>query len=299
MDDEEPEVIELDLTDEVNANWRDRLRANPNDPAFRAPPGAGGEYKLTPVEGKQERYRVTQVAEGTAAGPDRDKVLRLAEAIRPIYDKHRQEIDDLKHGASHWTAPDFIWEAILASFSTMGNAKGYEQLIANSDLNDPIRFENLRKLHSDEEPLSVLEDRLTAAPVRWPRQKASRLLENFQRIEKAGGPEKLKWELISHEGQKDKITFLRTFKGIGPKYARNMMMDVYHEDFRNSIAIDSRLKKVLTALGFEFEVARYEEAEQLLLDAAHQAGLNGWEMDRLIFSHLKEVLESLAALNAG
>ena len=34
----DPESI-IDLTDEVNANWRDILRANPDDPRFKAPPG--------------------------------------------------------------------------------------------------------------------------------------------------------------------------------------------------------------------------------------------------------------------
>ena len=40
--------------------------------------------------------------------------------------------------------------------------------------------------------------------------------------------------------------------GIGDKYARNIMMDVYHEDFRDSIAVDARIKAVSERLGLSF-----------------------------------------------
>ena len=48
-----------------------------------------------------------------------------------------------------------------------------------------------------------------------------------------------------------KIQFLKTFKGIGQKYARNMMMDVYDKDFRDSIAIDARIDGILDKLGLK------------------------------------------------
>ena len=50
-------------------------------------------------------------------------------------------------------------------------------------------------------------------------------------------------------------------------------MDVYHPDFRDSIAIDWRIEKISRALGVTF--GSYLEEEQFYLHAAHAAGLNG------------------------
>ncbi|MCA9169714.1 MAG: hypothetical protein KDB23_18700 [Planctomycetales bacterium] len=80
---------------------------------------------------------------------------------------------------------------------------------------------------------------------------------------------------------------MKTFPGIGPKYARNIMMDVYHEDFRDSIAIDVRIKAVTKALGLTF--ASYDEHEHFFLGVAADAGLNGWELDRLLFNFRGEI----------
>ena len=55
-------------------------------------------------------------------------------------------------------------------------------------------------------------------------------------------------------------------------------MDVYHEDFRDSIALDLRIKAISEALGLSF--SSYTEHERFYLDVAREAGLNGWELDR-------------------
>jgi hypothetical protein len=65
------------------------------------------------------------------------------------------------------------------------------------------------------------------------------------------------------------------------------MMDVYHEEFRDSIALDVRIKAISEALGLSF--ATYVEHESFYLAVARQAGLNGWELDRLLFNFRREV----------
>ncbi|HOK45627.1 MAG TPA: hypothetical protein PLA43_13275 [Bryobacteraceae bacterium] len=47
-DEDDDDLTMIDLTDEVNANWRDLLRANPKDPRFTHPTIKG--IHLTPVE---------------------------------------------------------------------------------------------------------------------------------------------------------------------------------------------------------------------------------------------------------
>ena len=61
------------------------------------------------------------------------------------------------------------------------------------------------------------------------------------------GPGAAKEQLLAQQGRDAKIAFLRSSPGIGNKHARNIMMDVYHEDFRDSIAVDARIKKISAA----------------------------------------------------
>jgi len=215
---------------------------------------------------------------------------RLVDAASHVYAKYRDKVEASKREHKHWASPDFIWEALLLSAATWGNAQG-GRLVHEAAFHDPIRYKALQALASDTQRREVLADCLTKAKVRYAARKVEYLVENFRRIEASGGPEAVKKELISQPGAGAKIKFLDTFKGIGPKYARNMMMDVYHEDFRDSIAIDVRLQKVLSTLGIEFNDAGYRPAESFLVEVAHEAGLNGWELDRLLFSHIDEVLE--------
>jgi len=71
------------------------------------------------------------------------------------------------------------------------------------------------------------------------------------------------------------------------------MMDVYHEDFRDSIAIDARIQSVSKAWGLSFDT--YEEQENFYLSVAETAGLNGWELDRLLFNFTQHFLPSGSA----
>jgi hypothetical protein len=71
------------------------------------------------------------------------------------------------------------------------------------------------------------------------------------------------------------------------------MMDAYHPDFRDSIALDVRVKKVADALGID--VAPYEAAEQFFIAAAARAGINRWELDRLLYTFTDDVLTAIRA----
>ena len=115
-----------------------------------------------------------------------------------------------------------------------------------------------------------------------PDKKAEYILGCYDLVAKLGGLIPTKRMLLTQSGRDAKIKFLKQFPGIGPKYARNIMMDVYHEDFRDSIAIDARIKAISEALDLSFK--KYEEHEQFFLNVASKAGLNGWELDRLMYN---------------
>jgi hypothetical protein len=60
------------------------------------------------------------------------------------------------------------------------------------------------------------------------------------------------------------------------------MMDVYHEDFRDLIAVDARIKSLSSALGLSFNSCAQHEA--FYLSFAKEAGISGWKLHRLIFN---------------
>jgi len=180
----------------------------------------------------------------------------------------------------------FIWDALLLSFSTWGGSRG-DQL-----RHDPQgAFGALEACGSVGQCEKRISDALVAARVRWAAMKVPLLLEDFQMIVDAGGPSAMKRHLNLEKGCDAKIKFLRKFCGVGPKYARNMMMDVYHPDFWESIAVDTRVQHVLDALELPFR--GYGEKEEFLLEVAHEAGLNGWQLDRLIYNFNDAVLDAL------
>jgi thermostable 8-oxoguanine DNA glycosylase len=137
----------------------------------------------------------------------------------------------------------------------------------------------------------VLDDVLRAAKVRYAARKAKWIDLNHDLVAEMGGLEEIKRQAFAQEGTEAKIAFMKRFHGIGDKYARNIWMDVYHPDFRDAIAVDERIKRVTEALGYSFN--NYDEHEQFYKDIAREAGLQGWELDRLLYNHRDEFLTSV------
>ena len=86
---------------------------------------------------------------------------------------------------------------------------------------------------------------------------------------------------LAQNGVLGKIAFLKTFWGIGDKYARNFWMDVCHEEFIDSVAIDLRLEKV--ALAINPILQTYHDFEEFYRGIADDVGLDLWTVDRLVF----------------
>ncbi len=220
---------------------------------------------------------------------------RLVGVVRALATEKRSELERHKQGYSNIARPDFVWHYLLQSFATMGRASGWRGLIGNQENYRRVTYPALAALTPEARDSQVRET-CRAAGIRMPDRKANFILGCFEHIAKLGGVEAAKAKLLSLPGRDAKIAFLQTFPGIGPKYARNIMMDVYHEDFRQSIAIDARIKSISQALGLTF--SSYLEHEAFYLDVAREAGISGWELDRLLFNFQRDVETRLALSGA-
>lgn len=205
---------------------------------------------------------------------------------------HKRQLDEGKAWERHLDRPDFLWHFLLQSFGTMGRATGWIGL-SKPENYQRVTYEALAALSPDQRR-SIAEQACRDAKVRMPSIKAGYIVGCFDRVAQLGGPKAAKDHLLRQPGREAKIKFLKSLPGIGDKYARNILMDVYHPDFRDSIAVDARIKSLSKALGLAF--ASYADHEQFYLDVARDAGLNGWELDRLIFNFLGEFRSGLDLL---
>lgn len=179
---------------------------------------------------------------------------------------------------------DIIWYLLLQSFSTMGRSTGWNGIIGNENNYNLLSYEHLKTLEDDKLRLEHVNQICRSASLRFPNDKTVYILKCFNYIgANFGSLLKVKNGLLSRVGRDEKIEFLKRFPGIGDKYARNMMMDIYHEDFRDSIAIDIRIKSISQSWYLSFE--NYEEHEKFYLEVAKLACLEGWELDRLMYRY--------------
>jgi hypothetical protein len=176
---------------------------------------------------------------------------QLAAIAKALARKKKDKLDELKAAHGDLARRDFLWHYLLQSFATMGRAAGWRGLIGNKDNYNKVRYEALAKL-PPRARASQVERTCKAAKIRMPGRKAKYILNCFEQVKELGGPAAAKKRLLEQPGRDAKIRFLKSFSGIGDKYARNIMMDVYHEDFRDSIAIDARIKAVSQAWGLSF-----------------------------------------------
>ncbi len=251
---------------------------------------ASGEPKaVAPHPAQTQAPEVTRapVGVGTAGG---EAVEALVAVLHELAAEHSAWLANAKANARDLERPDFLWHYLLQSFSTMGRSSGWDGLIGTTANYSRVTYEALEALDPTARAAQVAEV-CRRAKIRMPSVKAGYILGCFERVRRLGGLAAAKAQLLAQPGRAGKIRFLKSFPGIGDKYARNMMMDVYHPDFRDSIAIDVRIASISAQLGLTF--SGYADHEAFYLSVADRAGLNGWELDRLLYEHREEVARRL------
>lgn len=216
----------------------------------------------------------------------------LIDAINRIKEQPevKQEIKERKEQANERrNRDDFLWFEIILSFSTWGGSQG-SKLATDEERFDEVRYDQVLSL-DPEERTDHFAEALLDADVRYHEKKSRFLTENVETIKDEGGLEAAQREFKQKDGKEEKIRFLKQLKGIGNKYARNIGMDMYDPDFRDTIAVDNRIKNISEDLGLEFD--SYEDEERFYCRVADDVGLEPWELDRLMYNFTEEVRDEL------
>ena len=222
-----------------------------------------------------------------------DQQLRsLVTVARDLRDKYQDDLDSKKKKAlALQERSDFLWYELLVSYSTWGGSRGSEGLIEDGTRYQQVSYEELKKLDTEEERVNRLQETMKEAKVHFYKKKALMLVQCFEKIEAMGGLTVANTTLLNKKSAAEMMKFLKIFPGIGSKYASNIMMDCYHPLFRDRIALDSRVRSVSKELGLDFK--NYSNHENFYLSVAKEAGIEGWELDRLIYGHTDDFLRSL------
>jgi hypothetical protein len=185
---------------------------------------------------------------------------------------------------------DLVWYLLLQSAATLGNSRG-QQLMEDHELLGSVAYVLLAPLSDDDAKARILAA-LQKAKVRMASIKAPRLMWNLRHIEKKfGGVEQATQTMLARGSREAKIEFMKQFQGVGDKYGRNVWMDIYDPAFRESIAVDERIKKMSASLGFEEN--NYGKHEAYYCGIARDAGLEPWEVDRLLYHFNPHFLASI------
>lgn len=220
--------------------------------------------------------------------PVEEKAQLLAKHVQRLVARHRVRLDEAKARTSDLDDPQFVWIELLTSFSTMGSSRGAEGV---RQRREELSFAALTSCPKGRR-VGYVERLFRAAKVRQPRRKAEWLVAAHDRIALMGGPADARAALLGCTDARQMIAWWRAFEGIGDKYSRNIMMDVYHPAFRNSVAVDARLRQVLDRL--DLHLRPYPEAEVFFQRAAELANVEPWELDRVTYNFKDELLAALA-----
>jgi hypothetical protein len=220
---------------------------------------------------------------------------KLVEALQKVLSEHPVEetLSELKEkGQRRWERSDVIWFEIVLSLSTLRGSYGSQLVMTNGQIDEhrygSVAFRTLEQVDPDHRN-KYLEARLYGNVPMHP-TKAEALERNFELIkENYDDPEGAKEEFEQKSGVEEKINFLKQFELIGDKYARNIPMDLYLEESRDFIAIDSRIKNLLKDLGYPLDKRQYEANEQFLRTVAGELGIEPWELDRTLYNFRDEI----------
>lgn len=195
--------------------------------------------------------------------------------IRKVYDDH------VTASKARLKSDTWLWDALLLSMATYGSSAGAERL--HSKPRPELAYGELVRRTVDQRK-AVIEKHYREINGRYLGRKIECLSQAIDVFERSGGLSAFQNKIRSLGSADEKIQALLQLKGIGEKYARNIWMDVGDEHVINSIAIDSRIMKLLNALGLQG--LTYKDQERELLKLAAICGINGWMLDRLLYAGL-------------
>jgi hypothetical protein len=195
-----------------------------------------------------------------------------------------------------------LWVDVLRQLAVAGGADGGTRLACRLKGREDKWYEELGQLQKGRE--SRIRSELVGAGVRFvPKQggasaKLKAAVENFQALDRAGGPVAF-FSQLPH-GEADRIRYVRSnLQYVKHKGARDLLIGL--GAVKNAIALDVRWKNILQGAGvavprnFQTSRSTYEQLEREILEkVCKPLGVTGAHLDRAFFKD--ENYEQILAL---
>ena len=200
------------------------------------------------------------------------------------------ELQNLKTSAIKFgKSEDWPWNGFVLSFATYGGSNNWTTNVEPR----AAMFEWSRVADLTDDDREVLFQ--TVPNPRFKVRTAAALEAVFQSIKAEGGPKAVRERLARAADARALIADLQKYSGIGPKYARNIAMDVHHPLIRNHFAFDHRLNAIVTeAIG---GLPPYDVREAMMLRVARGIGVEAWDLDRVLYSRHTQIIDELRSIS--
>jgi hypothetical protein len=200
----------------------------------------------------------------------------IVAVVGRTYIEQKHVLDGLKNTAGTFGAhPDWPWKGIILSGATRGGSARWPQVECRYE--GELAWDKIFPLADTQRHQRLL------TVGRFKNRTAECLEQVFAHLKAVGGPAGLRRRLSSMNASQI-IGFWCSFREIGDKYARNIMMDIYDSRFRNGFfAIDSRIGALLKVLGYDGP-PKYAAQEFFLNELAAELQIESWELDRLLYN---------------
>ncbi len=199
---------------------------------------------------------------------------------------------------------DELWWKVVGEIAAQGNARAGFVIENSYEAKRQTSLSRLKACHTENERLQHIHWVLTTVRARYVRKnvrrdpKSKAVLRNFQTLNANGGPKQFFRRIADEPSESTRIEALqRELAGYGPKTARDTAIELCLG--KNCLALDIRLRKLLTAVGARTDGASYENMEQALISrVARPANLTGAQLDRILFQNYDKILADIG-LAAG
>lgn len=217
---------------------------------------------------------------------------RLTNAVETVLETTdaKERIEEQKQIAeTRRERSDTLWFELVLSMSTWQGSSGSD-LATEEEYYSQVKYDKILQMPENER-VQHLKEVLLDAGVNMQDKKSRYISSHVTRIESMGGLEEAQEEFESRDGKDEKMEFLKQFRGIGDKYARNIGMDLFHPDFRGTVALDTRIRNVTDELDVDSD--SYEQEEEFYVSVANRLGITPWELDRILYRYTDEVIQEI------
>lgn len=226
-----------------------------------------------------------------------DRIVAAISEVMTDTDAEAELASIKRHAKERRARDDYLWFELVLSLATWGGSEG-DVLATDEELFGRVAYHRLGELRPEqraaeiENTIQQVSSKYEDRRVHYQNKTAEYIARNVGTIDEMGGLTAATRQFESRDGKEEKIAFLEgTFVGIGDKYARNIGMDLYLPEFRDTVAVDQRIKSITKAVGLSFE--RYETHQSFYQGAATRMNREPWEVDRLLYNYRDAVKQRL------